>query len=179
MICNIDMDGVLVDLITGMNKSVRHGRKLIVPMGTYDFNEIFGCDVVKKMTLASANWWANLPRTSFASDLVELVLDRFEVSSIRILTKYISPSCAAGKIVWMKYNYPKIAEQIVLVADDKSFACRGDDILIDDHDGNIDTWRACGGIGILVPAPWNKLGNADPMPAIETQMRGIGDTDHG
>lgn len=179
MIINIDMDGVLVDLTGSINDSVRRGRPLTIPMGVYDLNTIFGLDIEKKLAVASDTWWANCKRTSFATDLVELVMDRFEASSIRILTKYVSPACAAGKIVWMKYNYPRIAEQIVLVSDDKSFACRGDDILVDDYEKNINTWRAVGGIGILVPAPWNSYGNADPMVAIEQQMRGIKDSYHG
>lgn len=175
-ILNLDMDGVLVDLLMGLHRS--HSRRpLTVKPGTYDFTKILGW--TPRWEMYTAHWWANLPRTEWASGLVEMLLDRFEPSQIRILTKYNSPACAAGKIVWMKCNYPRIAEQIVLVSDDKSFACNTGDILIDDYEKNIEAWCAVGGLGVTVPQPWNKYHGSDVLAHVEGTLNGYRDTGHG
>ena len=173
---NLDMDEVLVGLVQGINKSCRGGRPLTLLPGIYDLNDIFNFDAVGRIECATAHWWANLPRTPWASDLVECILERFEPSQIRILTRYVSPACAAGKIVWMKSNYPRISNQITLVSGDKSFACQAGDILIDDYTPNIDAW--CGH-GILVPQTWNTLHGTDVMTHIENALSCIRDTEHG
>lgn len=174
---NIDMDGVLVDLVGGVNRSYRHSRPLELK-GDYDLNKIFNFDAMNKIENATSTFWANLPREPWASDLVECILDRFLPSQIRVLTKYVSPACAAGKIVWMKYNYPRIAEQIVLVSNDKEFACNPNDILIDDYAKNTSAWRARGGYAITVPQPWNIV-SGDPMTHIERELNLYRDTGHG
>lgn len=175
-VLNLDMDGVLVDLLMGLHRS--HSRRpLVTPCGTYDFSEILGWQ--PRWSSYTATWWANLPRTEWASDLVECIMSRYEASQIRILTKYVSPACAAGKIVWMKSNYPKITEQIVLVSHDKEFACNTGDILIDDYDPNVAAWRKHGGIGITVPQPWNSLHGHDVMQHIERELNYARDTEHG
>jgi 5'(3')-deoxyribonucleotidase len=173
---NLDMDGVLVDLLAGLHRS-RSRRPLIVKPGTYDFSEILGWN--PQWDKYSATWWANLPRTEWASDLVEAIIERYMPSEVRILTKYVSPACAAGKLVWIKANYPRIAEQIVLVSHDKDFACQKNDILIDDYEGNTVPWSKKGGYSILVPQPWNSLHGNDVMQHIERELDAIRDTEHG
>lgn len=173
---NLDMDGVLVDILMGLHRS-RSRRPLTIKPGSYDFSYLLGWE--PQWQKYSATWWANLPRTDWASDLVECVMSRFMPSQVRILTKYVSPACAAGKLVWMKSNYPRITEQIVLVSHDKDFACNPGDILIDDYGKNIVAWRARGGIGITVPQPWNELHGMDVMPHIERELDYARDTGHG
>lgn len=170
---NLDMDGVLVDLMGGVNYSFYGGH---MPTQTeYGLSDFANT----RLSVASPHWWANLSPEPFATELVSVLLTAYTPSQIRILTKYVSPMAAAGKIVWMKSNFPYLSEQITLVSHEKSFACRRGDILIDDYDNNISAWNAVGGFGITVPQPWNK---ARGLPVLQTVIGALDDhrdTEHG
>jgi 5'(3')-deoxyribonucleotidase len=103
--------------------------------------------------------------------LVEVILDYWDDSGICVLTHAVTPAAAAGKIVWMKLNFPILAHRILIVTGPKSVVRPGyADILIDDCDENIRLWEP--GYGITVPQTWNKLHAVDVLPHVEAQLKG-------
>jgi hypothetical protein len=159
------MDGVLVDLISGIGKPDHPSF--------YKLEDMYN----RKIDISDydSTWWAALPRTPFASDLVEAVLDTGY--PVRVLTKACSPASAAGKIRWMQEHFPRFNNIAVIVGDKAQYA-KSLDILIDDYRLNISEWILAGGYGITVPQPWNGL-TVDVMEHVEGMLRGYRDTEHG
>lgn len=142
----LDCHGVLADLMAAIIRRYRL-RYVDYPRGEYDISKIIGRDV--PWAEFTANWWANLPRTAEASALVEL--GYHYASEVRVLSAPCSSECAAGTWAWVAANYPLKT----LLMEDKYLLAGPDRVLIDDKDENIDKWIDAGGIGILVPRPWN------------------------
>ena len=89
-------------------------------------------------------------------ELIEYACNTFD--DVRILTKYVSPNCAAGKAAW---DSPV---PIILTPHDKMFAWEKNSILIDDKPGNWSSRQ------ILVPADWNDLSGEPVMAFIKEQL---------
>lgn len=167
----LDMDGVLVDLVAGIHKSLNRKRPMVIKKGCWDLDELFGRKI--ELDNYSIEWWANLPRTAFASDLVESLLAHFKPGDIHICTKPSSPYSAAGKMVWMTYNYPVLAENMLIVKGSKARACNPGptDVLIDDYDVNNQEWKEAGGYAITVPQPWNGMHGMPEVEYVESQLK--------
>lgn len=175
----LDMDGVLVDLHAGIHKALGRKRPMVLKPGIWDLDDLFGRKI--KLDEYSIEWWANLPRTSFASDLVECLLAHEKPSNIFVCTKPASPYSAAGKMVWMAYNYPMLAERMIICRGSKALSVnpKADDILIDDYDLNNKHWKEAGGFAITVPQPWNGMHGTPEVEHVERELRSFREQSHG
>lgn len=77
-----------------------------------------------------------------------------------ILTKPWTAESYGTKALWVKRNFPLLLENLIVCRDKTPFANR-ESLLIDDHEENVDAWRQAGGIGCLVPRPWNWMRDYD------------------
>ena len=139
----LDCHGVLADLMAGIAKRYRI-QYIDYPPGVYDISRIIKRDV--PWAEYTANWWANLPRTSEASALVELGYHYCSKNSdgqhsLAVLSAPCSADCAAGTWAWVAANYPL---ECILMKD-KYLLASSDRVLIDDKDDNIDRWIDAGG----------------------------------
>ncbi len=169
----LDMDNTLVNLNLGIHKALGRKGAMVTKPGTYDLNIIFGTPI--DLTQYSSDWWANLPRTDWASDLVECVMAHFQPSDICVLSAInpLAPRSMTGKLLWLRDNYPFLAERVVLTTVPKEVCCHGlNDVLIDDYDLNNKHWKECGGFAITVPQPWNGLHGAPVIEHIEHEIKG-------
>jgi hypothetical protein len=149
----LDCHGVLADLMAGLIKRYKL-RYVDYPPGEYDITRILKREV--PWATYSAEWWSNLPRTSEASALVELGYHYASKGAdgrhnLTVVSAPCSADCAAGTYAWVAGNYPLKT----ILMDDKHLLAGPGRVLIDDKDSNIDAWIDAGGIGILVPRPWN------------------------
>lgn len=124
----VDMDGVLVDLVGGLG---------IKP-------EEYDC--FKAWKHLDARFWAELQPTPEYNDLIR-------VADV-IITKVVSKYARKGKEAWLKKWAP--AKRKIFTESPKSYWCTQNDILIDDSDDEIRDWIRVGGVGLLVPRPWNR-----------------------
>ena len=160
MKCFLDMDGVLSDFNSGVNKA--HGRP--DPYldksnhGIYDTEKLWGMSSTEfyKPT-NSVEFWAGLEKMPEADEIVEMVTKKFGENNIAILS---APSpfigCAGAKRLWVHKHYPQFERRVILAtAGTKHFIAGPKKILIDDRDSNVAEFHAGGGIGMLVPRPWN------------------------
>ena len=157
--CFLDMDGVLADFVTGICTASGRPNPYTTPAarGVFDMEKLWGITAEEfwRDTLADG-FWEGLGKTEFADELVEMVLQRFSVEQVCILT---SPSMAANcipeKRAWVRKYYPQLAGNMLLGAA-KHFLAGPDRMLLDDRDKNIENFDAYGGVGITVPQVWNK-----------------------
>ena len=155
MIFYLDMDGVLVDFVGGIES--RFGVNLQAwPDGFYDIREVVQCRLNRKVTprdfwaLGHA-FWANLHPTRECKPLI----DALEGCETYLLTSpTLEPECASGKMAWIKYHLPQFMRKVIITPQ-KHLLANSNSVLIDDSDANCQKFISHGGIAICLSRPWN------------------------
>ncbi len=164
-VCFLDLDNVLVDWYQGtidwFEIKPEQLEKLDKPW-PWDWcwssvnlteNEFW------ERTEAKEGYWENLKWTKDGKQILELVEARFGRANVCLLT---SPSnrwrAAAGKMQWIEreMNYYFVNGQYYM-GGAKHFPARRKAMLIDDSESHINDFINAGGVGILIPQPWNSL----------------------
>ena len=140
-----DLDGVLVDLETGVTKI--SGPLEQIPGKSH--RRMLMQQVVKltRKGISEAEFWAELPWTIGGQQL----WDYISRHNAMILTGGTGSSGASqGKIAWCQKNLGIPPNRIIVTkASDKAKWATPNSILIDDWDENINAWNQAGGIGII------------------------------
>tara|TARA_A100001035_G_scaffold255205_1_gene229606 strand:+ start:3182 stop:4804 length:1623 start_codon:yes stop_codon:yes gene_type:complete len=139
----IDMDGVLADFFTEWGKL----------MGKKDWRDIGAENISKALEKIkqTENFWLDLPLTSNAKNLINLV--KQVKGEYNILSSPLpgDKNSEPHKREWIKKNLNFFPPKKVLIRHDKeSFATQPDgtpNILIDDYGVNVRKWEASGGVG--------------------------------
>lgn len=160
----LDMDGVLVDFVTGlcgrlnkenpynspepfqMNRSI---EKLIDVPDHKAVNDI----------MSDPNFWIELDPLPWFDQIVQFFMETFGKSNVGILSSpgyRISPETYYGKVEWIKKHLPKVRSRIAIFHE-KSFLKNPDIVLVDDYDNKIDSWNPCP--TCQIPQPWNRNWN--------------------
>ena len=157
-ICALDLDGVLVDFVGGACNahSMRNPYTNGQHAGVFDIERAWGMTNEQFWhPLNSHKFWANLAWTVDGPAILQAAEKAFGKSNVYILSKPCdAPESASGKLEWIQKNMPDYARRYLL-GPAKEFAAHAGAVLIDDNDANIDAWRKSGGVGVLVPRPWN------------------------
>lgn len=162
----LDIDGVLN---TMQQTLMQHGG--IVGFTDDQYPTDIGFDIVSAINRLSgfqkftnSSFWNSVPRSLWAtcpkSDEYDLILRGAEwlvgKDNIILLTSPTrDPDCCAGKMEWIYAHLPKWLHRQFLMGPTKEFCARPDTLLIDDADKNVNAFTAAGGVGLLVPRPWN------------------------
>lgn len=156
MITFIDMDGVLVDLVPAWLKIKGFEMPSQWPGGEYYLHKIFPISREDIWKGCDEEWWANLPKTGIANELLSFV--ECHSDEVYLVTNPVVEEGATGKILWIERNYPQHINRFMM-GPCRYLLARNDRILIDDQDNNIDLFNQHGGRGILLPQPWNRYHN--------------------
>jgi len=116
------------------------------------------------MIEAAGCWfWENLEETPWNEELLALVESLTDDWYIATTPSH-SPSCAEGKVKYLKRVFGNDFTRFVLITD-KSLLANPNAILIDDRESTIRDFNAAGGNGILFPTYHNSLHGYrdDPM----------------
>ena len=139
----IDMDGVLADFFTEWGKLM--GKKNWRDIGPENIS--VALDKIKQ----TENFWLDLPLTSNAKNLIDLVKQLKGEYNILSSPLPGDPKSEPHKREWIKKNLSFFPPKKVLIRHDKeSFATQPDgtpNILIDDYGVNVRKWEASGGVG--------------------------------
>lgn len=148
----IDMDGVLVDLLPAWLKL--KGLKMPNPWpdGVYDLKKIFSIEDHNIWDGCDEKWWAELPPTPDAAEIVKTV--EGYVGLIYLITNPIVIAGASGKIQWISKNFPRFAMRWMM-GPCRTTLANDETILIDDESKNIDSFNQSGGRGITLARKWN------------------------
>lgn len=103
------------------------------------------------------NWWVKLYKTPLCDQLITACAKFVGPENVFIATRPTrNPGCWSGKYTWVLENLPRgLAGQVIQIQGGKDALARVGAILIDDSIHNIVSFNDAGGLGILVPRPWN------------------------
>jgi 5'(3')-deoxyribonucleotidase len=156
----LDMDGVLVDFLSGALKSLNRDfnktvtieqyAKEFAQWGIYDYYGI----TIKEFWQSienTPNFWINLDPMPWCGQLYSMLS---EIGDVTIVT---SPSedtdCVRQKLVWLRHHLGVKPDSVFLGS--RKYLMAGNGILIDDYFKNCDSFRNAGGQAVLVPSNWN------------------------
>jgi len=117
------------------------------------------------------DFWASLPKTGLCDTLLEWVTRTVGQERTFFLTRPTgNTESFSGKAGWTKRNLPPWAINNLFIGTRKD-KLAPNSILIDDSPSNIEAWKDNGGLGILVPRPWN--GKPSDDAGVVKQFRGM------
>lgn len=150
----LDLDGVIADLHRPLLKllGAKHTYEDITYWNFFDDKYPNWREVT-----ADPNFWANLPYTPEARELITGLQDiAGHPDHIIICTAPTgAKGCIDGKIEWVNRNLWKTAARDMLLTFSKRVAAKGN-VLVDDSDDNCNKFIKAGGKACLVAAPWNQ-----------------------
>lgn len=145
----LDVDGIVGDLFRLANRL--HGNILdysLYPENQDGIAAAFGMSN-KKFWPPLAKHYEDMPHTSEADLLMNLLLK----DDVCFLTAPLRNG-ADAKIRWLQKHYPNHPH---ILSRFKHYSCGGpNDLLIDDRNHNIDSWKSEQGSAILFPRRWNR-----------------------
>jgi len=165
----LDMDGVLVDFISGaldaLNKRYQKNitlRQYASEFGawpTYDYYGITEKDFWK--TIDDTRWfWYNLKPMPWYKELYGYLSSMGDVTIVTAPS--LSIACIEEKLAWLS-RYLNLNVKDVIFANKKYLLTAPGNILIDDYYHNTESFRSFGGKAILVPSSWNTVDLTEEM----------------
>jgi len=147
----LDLDGVLVDFVDGACKL--HGINPNFPNHKFWRPMISDKAFWARINSRGAKFWAELPKHSWADQIVGMARDRFKFTYFITSVDPRNLSAAKGKMQWLKNHFPKLCNRGIYTK--KKQMCAGPSrILVDDTQKHCARWAAWGGKGVLFPQPW-------------------------
>ena len=166
----LDLDGVLVDMVRGMEE--RYDCKIKEwPVGQLE----------KAFNMTAKQFWGNLDsdfwiKLKWCADgqsiLTKLVMAFGEENIVICTSPTLHPQAAFGKMAWIQNHLPEFSRRF-LIGPAKEFLAHDRSILVDDFDYNVDKFREHGGHAILVPRPWNSNRKLETLPHITECLKGL------
>ena len=155
----LDLDGVLIDWCKGAHEIHeitldQHVWQYKLGPEGWDWHKTVGMTSKELFEPMDKYFWENLEWTKDGREIFTLCETMFP-DNMCFLTNPHNPSeSIPGRLNWLDANCTKFKDRTLFGA--CKFVCaRPNAVLVDDYDENIDDWRAHGGIGVLLPRPWN------------------------
>lgn len=163
MVIFIDLDGVMTDFVQGFHKALGleyNPENYPYTLGKYDiFDQIANVHnidhAIFERILNDQDFWKGLPKTKEADEILS-ICEKFSQNIVFFTNiSYNMENAIIGKYLWIKNNYPKYINNILIGSVNKNILSFPGSILLDDCDENINNFNALYGIGILIPRKWN------------------------
>lgn len=173
--CLLDMDGVLVDFISGAIKLHNlpcHPYDNPKMHGIWDFVPSLGMSENEFWKNADQKFWSELEPTEECFEIVKMMEAEFGQDNICLLTSpCLNHGCIPGKMEWIEKYLPAYKCRF-LAGPRKEFCAHNKAILVDDNDNNLRAFNAHGGWVIPVPRKWNQYHtyHNTPMNIIRTTL---------
>lgn len=151
-ICYLDMDGVLVDFVSGA--LALHRSDLPYEEVAWELDKQLGMEPEQFWGPMDRDFWANLSWTPEGKYLLQGIEKRFG-NRVAIATSPGDERCMLGKLDWLRRELPQYVKR-TFFGQDKSLLAGWGRILVDDCDGHVAPFHEQGGQAILFPRPWNR-----------------------
>jgi 5'(3')-deoxyribonucleotidase len=168
----LDMDGVLVDLnsgildLFGIDRSRAREITQWDPVGQAGLPDTVA-GLWDKVTAAGPEFWECLPKTPWADELVRLAGERGCIITAPMTGA--EGDCYQGKLLWVRRYYPHLFKRFVCTKE-KGLVAKPSICLIDDKKKNIQDFRAEGGRAMLWPTRWT-IADYDDRPEGEHETQ--------
>jgi len=157
----LDMDGVLVNWLEGVHR-LNHWPYTegtwpykMGPEGWYFYREL-GVSGKNLFDGQGRAFWRSLEWLPEGKSVFKMCEGLFGNRMCLLTNPHDGEGVVDGRKDWIKREIPHMSKR-VLIGACKEMCATPDTILIDDFEENIITWRNAGGIGVLMPSPWNSL----------------------
>jgi hypothetical protein len=113
--------------------------------------------------------WASVPRSPDFSQILTWASDGVGKEHVHFLSSpTLNPDSLAGKLEWIQRFAPSWMQRQFLIGPSKHLCANPETLLIDDSDKNVDLFRMCGGLAVLMPRPWNSLHHVPALDHLAT-----------
>lgn len=171
----LDMDGILVDFVTGMIRShelsIHHDE-----WNSWHYHKTLGLTLDEFYAPATVDgWWENLPLYDWAHDLYQSVKS-VAADIIIATTPHSDDKCPSEKVrALRKHGFLDDKSVRYQIGSPKCLMAKSGYILIDDSQDNYDNFTSKGGRAILFPQPWNNNAHliGDRMRYFTEQLRSL------
>lgn len=185
------IDRILLDLDDACNTLAMHLLYCVgCPVDSRDYSQYpraYGYDVVgaanhllgyTKYTTPAQFWsritrpnWVECPVSEIFPWILHLAARFVGRENVCIATSTTKcPECLAGKLEWIHRHMPPWMHRQYAITPRKHLLARPGALLIDDLEANLQRFQAAGGVGVLIPRPWNSRDGQDPFEAVEEQL---------
>jgi hypothetical protein len=152
----LDMDGFFVNFAKGA--CLFHGKPYEPSKMDWNFYAPWGLtDSQFWSPLQNEDFWANLEPHSDGVELVNRIAAEYGWDNLAVLSSASVKGSVDGKRTWLRRHFPKLEAGAVFATQKQRYSGYAK-LLLDDHDPNVEKWRAhpyCGH-SYLIPRPWNK-----------------------
>lgn len=173
----LDLDGVLTDFDAGVcallgceepDGPTRSGRKI------EDVLELGHAGLWQRIDAAGPRFWAELPSTPWADELVRLARRAGEV--VIATAPSNDPSASSGKVRWMHRRFGARFRSFAITPRKDLLAAPGR-LLIDDTRKHVEGFAAQGGRSVLMPSWANgeRRADADPLQPVRAALAALAD----
>jgi hypothetical protein len=168
----LDLDGVIRDFVAG---AIKHFELKATYEDVIHYNwlyervkKVYGLSKIGFWESLDRDFWLSLPLTDYALEMLALMLPYKPT----ILTAPTLNSAGPTQ-AWIRKNLPDyFHDKRYLIGPAKASCAHKGALLIDDKGGNISSFIAAGGYGLLFPRPWNQLhGILEPVEHIALMLR--------
>lgn len=175
----LDMDGVIVNFIEGACRVSGKDYKELYrnwPPNEYRLEAVFNmniADLWANIDKEDSHFWSTLNQYEWSRSLYEKLK---EYGSLFFLTSPSNhPPSLAGKLEWLHHFTGDNKCRNYLMGSPKFLCGKPENVLIDDSDANIESFKQAGGNAILFPQPWNKLNSYknDKVEYVLSQMKAL------
>jgi 5'(3')-deoxyribonucleotidase len=159
----LDMDGVLVDFLSGAIKALNRdfNRDITIEQyadkfGRWETYDYYGITTTQfwESIHNTPFFWVDLEPMPWYKELYALLSEMGDVTILT--TPSLDPSCSMQKLQWLRKHLDIGSDAVFMGA--RKYLMAGNGILIDDYYKNVDKFRDAGGEAILVPSNWNTNG---------------------
>lgn len=148
----LDLDGVLVDFVSGALKALGRSEKHD-DVKSWNFYHEWGIsDKEFWDSCSTPGFWYNLKLYPWAKEFYDSLQKYGDI--IISTSPSSSPLCVQEKVSFCKDKL-KVKSRNIMVGSRKELLARKGRILIDDYTENINNFQKNGGTGILFKQPWN------------------------
>jgi len=160
MKCLLDLDGVLVDFMSGACEL--HGypeSKSIDRISKTFAAKLFGLSDIQFFSAMDHSFWSGLRWTEYGRDVLDVIRSFFSDKDICLCTAptpISSSGCISGKLAWIERELPNFSRRFMITSC-KYFSAHPAVVLVDDRSENCNEFVAHGGHAVLVPNHWNHM----------------------
>jgi len=147
----LDIDGVLADFVGATLALLGRQEVFVDRWNFYTQLGMTSNELWKRIDSAGHDFWDNMPMLSWAHEVIAIVDNQ---KTLLCTSPSLSDGCNSGKVAWIRKNLPEFSRRFIITP--CKHLLRGDFVLIDDSDENVEKFKEIWQPAILFPQPWNK-----------------------
>lgn len=156
----LDMDGVIVDLVSGLlSQYNKDHHDSVKPQDI----KAFGIHNYVKIKHAIYNYFKlpgmfgkNLEPFENAVQVIKMIVDEYPQTYILTTPHDSSETCERDKKEWVREHLPFFSTKNMIFSHHKHLLAKPGDVILEDKPANLKKWKENNGISVCYNQPWNQ-----------------------